>query len=143
MTAQQLHKPGDTFVIERDPVTTMQLVMYAGASGDFNRIHYDHPFAVQSGLGGLLAHGMLTMAFAASCAVEAFGLARRISRLEARFTAPVRVGDLVRVTATVVGTNGPGHPTEATLIADVDGRVVLRGMVEVEPQPNETPLGGG
>ena len=113
--------------------------MYAGASGDFNRIHYDHPFAVQAGLGSLLAHGMLTMAFAASCAVEAFGPAHWISRIDARFTAPVRVGDVVEATATVAERGAPDDPIEATLTAVVDGRVVLRGVVEVacvaEPAP--------
>ena len=125
-----LRKPGDTFSIRRGPITTTQLVMYAGASGDFNRIHYDHPFAVEKGLGGVLAHGMLTMAFAASCAVEAFGQASRISRIDARFTSPVRVGDVVEVTATVER-GAPDDPIEATLTAEVDGRVVLRGVVEV------------
>jgi acyl dehydratase len=124
-------KPGDTFSIRRGPITTTQLVMYAGASGDFNRIHYDHPFAMQKGLGGVLAHGMLTMAFAASCATEAFGPASWISRIDARFTAPVRVGDVVAVTATVVERSAPDGPIEATLTAEVDGRVVLRGVVEV------------
>ena len=125
-----LRKPGDTFSIRRGPITTTRLVMYAGASGDFNRIHYDHPFAVEKGLGGVLAHGMLTMAFAASCAVEAFGQASRISRIDARFTSPVRVGDVVEVTATVER-GAPDDPIEATLTAEVDGRVVLRGVVEV------------
>jgi acyl dehydratase len=128
-----LPKPGDTFAIRRGPITTTQLVMYAGASGDFNRIHYDHPFAVQKGLGGVIAHGMLTMAFAASCAVEAFGPATRISRIDARFTSPVRVGDVVEVTATVVERGAPDELIEATLTAEVDGRVVLRGVVEVTP----------
>jgi acyl dehydratase len=104
--------------------------MYAGASGDFNRIHYDHPFAVEKGLGGVLAHGMLTMAFAASCAVEAFGQANRLTRLDARFTSPVRVGDVVEVTA-VVERGTLENSIEATLTAEVDGRVVLRGVVEV------------
>ena len=125
-----LHEPGDTFSIRRGPVTTTQLVMYAGASGDFNRIHYDQPFAVQKGLGGVIAHGMLTMAFAASCALEAFGPASWISRIDARFTAPVRVGDVVKVTATVVERDLDGQ-TEVALTAEVDGRVVLRGVVEV------------
>ena len=123
-----LRKPGDTFSIRRGPITTTQLVMYAGASGDFNRIHYDYPFAVGKGLDGVLAHGMLTMAFAASCAVEAFGQASRISRIDARFTSPVWVGDIVEVTATV---ERGDDPIEATLTAEVDGRVVLRGVVEV------------
>ena len=134
-----LHKPGDTISIRRGPITTTQLVMYAGASGDFNRIHYDHPFAVQKGLGGVIAHGMLTMAFAASCAVEAFGQANRISRIDARFTSPVRVGDVVEVTATVVERDASDDAIEATLTADVDGRVVLRGVVEVTPAAEATP----
>jgi acyl dehydratase len=134
-----LPRPGDTFSIRRGPITTTQLVMYAGASGDFNRIHYDHPFAVQKGLGGVIAHGMLTMAFAASCAVEAFGQANRISRIDARFTSPVRVGDVVEVTATVVERGAPDGPIEATLTADVDGRVVLSGVVEVAPAAEATP----
>jgi acyl dehydratase len=126
----RLHEPGDTFSIRRGPITTTQLVMYAGASGDFNRIHYDHPFAVQKGLGGVIAHGMLTMAFAASCALEAFGADNWISRIDARFTAPVRVGDVVEVTAAVVE-GGLEDQVEVTLTAEVDGRVVLRGVVEV------------
>lgn len=133
-----LHRPGDTVSIRRGPITTTQLVMYAGASGDFNRIHYDHPFAVQKGLGGVIAHGMLTMAFAASCAVEAFGPATRISRIDARFTSPVRVGDVVEVTATVVERGAPDELIEATLTAHVDERVVLRGVVEVAPAAEAT-----
>jgi acyl dehydratase len=135
-----LHQPGDTFSIRRGPITTTQLVMYAGASGDFNRIHYDHPFAVEKGLGGIIAHGMLTMAFAASCATEAFGPASWISRIDARFTSPVRVGDVVDVTATIVECS-PDGPIEATLAAEVDGRVVLRGTVEVSPAAKATPPG--
>ena len=131
MTRAGLHKPGDTFSIRRGPITTTQLVMYAGASGDFNRIHYDHPFAVEKGLGGVIAHGMLTMAFAASCVLEAFGPASRISNIEARFTSPVRVGDVVEVTAIVVERAAADDLIEATLTAEVDGRVVLRGVVEV------------
>ena len=134
-----LHQPGDTFSIRRGPITTTQLVMYAGASGDFNRIHYDHPFAVQAGLGSVIAHGMLTMAFAASCVVEAFGPANRISSIDARFTSPVRVGDVVEVTATVVERGAPDDPIKATLTAEVDGRVVLRGVVEVTSAVEATP----
>jgi acyl dehydratase len=139
VTRAGLHKPGDTFSIQRGPITTTQLVMYAGASGDFNRIHYDHPFAVEKGLGGVIAHGMLTMAFAASCAVEAFGQANRISRIDARFTSPVRVGDVVGVTATVVESSAPEGSIAATLTAEVDGRVVLRGTVEVTSAAQATP----
>jgi acyl dehydratase len=139
VTGGRLHKPGDTFSIERGPITTTQLVMYAGASGDFNRIHYDHPFAVEKGLGGVIAHGMLTMGFAASCVVEAFGPANRISRIDARFTSPVRVGDVVRVTATVVERGASDDLIEAEVTAEVDERVVLRGTVEVTSAAQATP----
>jgi acyl dehydratase len=43
--------------------TTMQLVKYAGASGDYYQIHYDKDFAVANGLPGVIVHGWLTLAF--------------------------------------------------------------------------------
>jgi acyl dehydratase len=139
MTDAGLLRSNDTYSIRRGPITTTQLVMYAGASGDFNRIHYDHPFAVETGLGSVIAHGMLTMAFAASCAVEAFGPANRISSIEARFTSPVRVGDVVDLTVAVVKCGASDDPIAATLTAEVDGRVVLRGLVEVTSVLEATP----
>ena len=45
--------------------TTRQLVMYAGASGDFYEIHYDKDFAVDQGLPGVILHGALKSAFLA------------------------------------------------------------------------------
>jgi acyl dehydratase len=142
VTLAPMHSPGDVFSIRRGPITTTQLVMYAGASGDFNRIHYDHPFAVQSGLGGVLAHGMLTMAFAASCATEAFGPANLITRVDARFVSPVRVADVVEATVTVVELSPEGR-IQANLKAEVDGRLVLRGTVEVESAAHALPQAAG
>ena len=52
--------------VRKPAVTTMQLVQYAGASGDFNRIHYDQAFALDKGLPGVIAHGNLTLALTAS-----------------------------------------------------------------------------
>ena len=43
--------------------TTMQLVKYAGASGDYYQIHYDKDFAVSTGLKGVIVHGWLALAF--------------------------------------------------------------------------------
>jgi len=43
--------------------TTMQLVKYAGASGDYYQIHYDKDFAVANGLPGVIVHGWLTLSF--------------------------------------------------------------------------------
>lgn len=132
MIHPSMDRPGGAFSIRRGPITTTQLVKYAGASGDFNRIHYDHPFAVQAGLGGVIAHGMLTMAFVASCVTEAFGPTSLVARIDARFVSPVHVGDVVDATVTVVECSPEGR-VAAALVAEVDGRLVLRGAVEVEP----------
>ncbi|WP_408904205.1 MaoC/PaaZ C-terminal domain-containing protein [Pararoseomonas sp. SCSIO 73927] len=64
---------GDVHRFQRGPVTTTQLVMYAGASGDFNRIHFDLPYAQEAGLSAVLAHGMLTMGISVGCALQVAG----------------------------------------------------------------------
>lgn len=122
-------KQGDVHRMERGPITTTQLVMYAGASGDFNRIHFDFPYAQQAGLDGLLAHGMLTMGLAASCAVEAAGPDAQVLEIAARFVAPVKVGDVVEVTGTVGSSAADGIALD--LEAKVRGTLVLRGRAVV------------
>jgi acyl dehydratase len=92
---------GDRFELAKGPVTTRQLVMYAGASGDFNRIHYDLPFAQEAGLGGVIAHGMLTMGFAAQLMTDWGGPSALVEKISARFLTPVRPGDTVRLQGTV------------------------------------------
>lgn len=76
-----------TYTITRDT-----LVRYAGASGDFNPIHYRDDVADAVGLPGVLAHGMLTMGFAVQPVVEwAGGDPGRILDYQVRFTRPVVV----------------------------------------------------
>jgi acyl dehydratase len=81
------------------------LVRYAGASGDFNPIHYSDEVAARVGLPGVLAHGMLTMGLAGSTIIPWLGDAGRITDYGVRFTRPVVVdaedGADVRVVATV------------------------------------------
>ncbi|MEY4742313.1 MAG: hypothetical protein RL672_1063 [Actinomycetota bacterium] len=74
------------FLLTRD-----SLVRYAGASGDFNPIHYRDDFAKSVGLEGVLAHGMLTMGAAVQVAVDWVGDAGRIVDYGVRFTKPVWV----------------------------------------------------
>lgn len=93
-------------IAERDVhLTRESLVRYAGASGDFNPIHYRDDVAAQVGLPGVLAHGMLTMGIASSVVVAALDPAARILDYGVRFTKPVVVdpvdGADVRVVATV------------------------------------------
>lgn len=67
------------------------LVRYAGASGDFNPIHYRDDVAASVGLPGVLAHGMLTMGAAVQPVVEWAGGAARVLDYQVRFTRPVVV----------------------------------------------------
>ena len=72
-------------------LTRDSLVRYAGASGDFNPIHYRDDFAQSVGLEGVLAHGMLTMGVAVQVAVDWVGDSGRILDYGVRFTKPVWV----------------------------------------------------
>jgi acyl dehydratase len=74
------------FLLTRD-----SLVRYAGASGDFNPIHYRDDFAKSVGLDGVLAHGMLTMGAAVQVAVDWVGDPGRVIDYGVRFTKPVWV----------------------------------------------------
>lgn len=84
-------KVGDIVAERRISFTRDTLVRYAGASGDFNPIHYRDDVARSVGLPGVLAHGMLTMGAAASPVVEWLGSAGTVSDYEVRFTRPVPV----------------------------------------------------
>ncbi|HMM82648.1 MAG TPA: MaoC family dehydratase [Terrimesophilobacter sp.] len=93
-------------VAERDfHLTRDSLVRYAGASGDFNPIHYRDDVATSVGLPGVLAHGMLTMGIAAQPVIDWLGDPGRVVDYQVRFTRPVLVdaadGALVRVVAKV------------------------------------------
>jgi acyl dehydratase len=76
----------EEFLLTRD-----SLVRYAGASGDFNPIHYRDDFAQSVGLDGVLAHGMLTMGAAVQVAVNWVGDAGKVIDYGVRFTKPVFV----------------------------------------------------
>ena len=77
---------------QRYVVRRADLVRYAGASGDFNPIHWSDRVAAEAGLPGVVAHGMLTMALAAR-AVEAWTRGAEVVELAARFVHPVVVPD--------------------------------------------------
>lgn len=67
------------------------LVRYAGASGDFNPIHYRDDIAKAVGLPGVLAHGMLTMGLASSILTDWLGSIGVVTQYQTRFTRPVLV----------------------------------------------------
>lgn len=77
-----------TYRVRRD-----DLVRYAGASGDFNPIHYSDRIATAMGLPGVIAHGMLTMGLAARAVGEWAGGPDRVVEFSVRFTSMVVVPD--------------------------------------------------
>ena len=109
---------GDVVASETFHLTRDNLVRYAGASGDFNPIHYRDDVAVSVGLPGVLAHGMLTMGLAVQPVSNWVGDPARIVDYQVRFTRPVLVdgatGADVTVTATV------GALEEETQVARID-----------------------
>ena len=74
-------------------VTRADLVRYAGASGDFNPIHWSDRVATKVGLPGVIAHGMFTMALAGRAVVEWVGDPAAVVEFGVRFTKPVVVPD--------------------------------------------------
>jgi len=87
-------------------LTRDSLVRYAGASGDFNPIHYRDDFAAAVGLPGVLAHGMLTMGVAVQVAADWVGDAGKVIDYGLRFTKPVVVDASAGAILTVVGKIG-------------------------------------
>jgi acyl dehydratase len=86
--------------------TRDSLVRYAGASGDFNPIHYRDDFAKAVGLEGVLAHGMLTMGAAVQVAVDWIGDSGKVIDYGVRFTKPVFVDARAGADVLVIGKIG-------------------------------------
>jgi acyl dehydratase len=74
-------------------VTRRDLVRYAGASGDFNVIHWNERVAKSVGLPNVIAHGMLTMALAGRFVTEWAGDPGAVTEFAVRFSSPVVVPD--------------------------------------------------
>jgi acyl dehydratase len=75
------------------PVTRLSLVMYCGASGDFNVIHWNERIAKAVGLPDVIAHGMFTMAQAGRYVTDWAGPKSMVVEFGVRFSAPVVVPD--------------------------------------------------
>ena len=98
---------GDVVAEKTFDLNRGSLVRYAGASGDFNDIHYRDDVAVSVGLPGVLAHGMLTMGLAIQPVVEWLGGdSGRVLDYQVRFTRPVLVDATAGASVTVVAKVG-------------------------------------
>lgn len=116
--------PAGTF-----PVTRDTLVRYAGASGDFNPIHWNEKFAVEVGLPDVIAHGMFTMAEAIRVVTDWVGDPGAVVEYGVRFTRPVVVpnddkGAVVEVTGKI-GDKLDDNRVRVDLTATSEGKKVL------------------
>ncbi|MET8834756.1 MaoC/PaaZ C-terminal domain-containing protein [Micromonospora sp. NPDC004540] len=110
-------------------VTRADLVRYAGASGDFNPIHWSDRTATKVGLPGVIAHGMFTMALVGRAVTTWAGAADAVVDFNVRFTRPVVVPDTdegaeVEVSAVIKETTDDGL-TRLDITATCLGEKVL------------------
>ena len=118
-------------------LTRDSLVRYAGASGDFNPIHYRDDIAQAVGLPGVLAHGMLTMGAAVQVAVNWVGDAGAVVDYQVRFTKPVlvdaRSGAKLLVTGKIAEIDAENKIVRIDLDAKSNDQTVL-GKAQVKVQ---------
>ncbi|MET9420668.1 MaoC family dehydratase [Streptomyces sp. NPDC006540] len=110
-------------------VTRATLVQYAGASGDFNPIHWNEKFATEVGLPDVIAHGMFTMAEAIRVVTDWVGDPGAVVEYGVRFTKPVVVpnddkGALIEVSAKVAAKLDDNR-VRVDLVASSEGQKVL------------------
>lgn len=119
---------GDVVATRELHINRKTLVRYAGASGDFNAIHYSDAFAVAVGLPGVIAHGMYTMGAGAST-VEEWAGPGNVLDYHTRFTRPILVpgtGEAVAtVTATVGALDSEARTARIDLAVEFEGQRVL------------------
>ena len=90
----EVDKGTDVPELEKGPITEIDLVRYAGASGDFNPIHVVPRVAQFVGLDGVIVHGMLIMAYAGQMLTDWAGVGS-VQRLKVRFSGMTKPGDVV------------------------------------------------
>ncbi len=121
---------GDTYT-ERlvEDLKRTQIVMYAGASGDYNPVHTDEVFTKEvAGYPSVFAHGMLTMGMTGKMVTNYVGDGR-LTEYGVRFTSQVFPGDTLDATATVVGVSNGIVDLDITTV-NQDGVEVLKGSAK-------------
>jgi acyl dehydratase len=125
---------GQTVAEKTYPISRETLARYAGASGDFNPIHYRDDVATSVGLPGVIAHGMLTMGVAVQPVVEWIGGADKIVDYQVRFTRMVPVDATEGATLTVVAKVGAVDDSHVRIDLTVtagEGTVLGKAQVRV------------
>jgi len=131
---------GDTGpeIVER--IDRELIVRYAGASGGFNRVHYDDQFAREAGYPTVIAHGMQIAGFLSHMVTDWFGLGN-VRRFQTRSETPVFPGDTITTQGEVTEkrlTDGWAIVVADIAAIDQDGDAIASGEVVVE-----LPVDGG
>jgi len=130
-------------------LTRSDLVKYAGASGDFNVIHWNERIAKSVGLPDVIAHGMLTMALAGRYVTEWAGDPGAVAEFGVRFSSPVVVPDddkgaLVEIAGTVTGKLDGNQVALEITARSGDAKVLTRAHAVVRlatvPAQGDDPL---
>jgi len=116
-------------VLVKGPVKHMQLVRYAGASGDFNPLHVDPEVGKAVGIGGQIAHGMLVMGFVGQ-ALASWIPKKYLRKFSVRFVGMTRLNETVTVTGKVTDKKQEG------------GSNIIRGEVFARDQKDELLISG-
>ena len=127
LSAKDLNPGDEHSEVVVDNLSRTQLVMYSGASGDYNPLHTDEVYTTEvAGYPSVFAHGMLTMGLTGKMLTNYVGDGRLIA-FGVRFTAQVFPGATLTATATITGI----REQDGTQIADMDVSTVDADGVEV------------
>src|SRR5712691_1975896 len=113
----------------KSSVSHLQLVRYAGASGDFNPLHTDPKFGEMLGIGGIITHGMLIMGFVGQMLSDYVG-PTALRKFGVRFKGMTRIDDVITCTGTITAkteVDGEGRITGKVQAVDQNGDVKVTG----------------
>ncbi len=118
---------GDTFTHLRE-CDRYRPIYYAAASGDFNPIHLDKEVGQMAGLGGVVLHGMCTMAWAVEAAIIYLGDPGKLRKVRVRFSRPVAIEDTIAFQGKVTSIE-KGRLVAEIAAKNQRGEEVLKGAV--------------
>lgn len=113
----------------KSPVSHLQLVRYAGASGDFNPLHTDPKIGELVGVGGIIAHGMLVMGFVGQLLSDYVG-PTALRKFDVRFKGMTRIDDVITCSGTI------------TEKYENDGEARIAGKVQAVDQNGDVKVAG-
>ena len=127
----------DCLPVVAETITQQRLDAYCAAAGDFNPLHWDAAFAAETQFGGIIAHGMLTLALIARMMAAAYGRAWLESgRLQVRFKGAAYLGDRVesrgQVTKKETQPGGQRITCAVSVVNSASGQELVAGTAAVK-----------